>query len=102
LVIINILVTLDVKNFDSLTVFEKIAAEVMHVHGGRIISAFETVRNEDNSGQEVHLLEFPSDVAFADYRIDSRLTKHTELRNQAIDSTTIVISSKLKNYARHS
>lgn len=71
----------------------------MHLHGGRILSAFETVRNEDNSGQEIHLLEFPSDAAFADYRIDSRFAKHAELRNQAINSTTIVISSKLKNYA---
>jgi uncharacterized protein (DUF1330 family) len=95
---INILVTLEVKNFYSLTLFETIAAEVINSHGGNILNAFETIRNEDDSGQEVHLLEFPSNEAFAEYRADSRLLKHAYLRNKAIASTTIVISSMLKNY----
>jgi uncharacterized protein (DUF1330 family) len=100
IVIINILVTLEVKNFDSLTIFETIASEIMHFHGGRIVRAFETIRNTDNSGQEVHLLEFPSDAAFAEYRVDSRLSEHTKLRNLAIISTEIVISSTLKSYTQ--
>lgn len=74
---INILVTLEVKNFDLLTLFESKAAEIMHSHGGRILSGFETIRNKDNSGQEVHLLEFPSDTAFAEYRADPRFIEHT-------------------------
>lgn len=95
---INILVTLEVKNFDSLTLFETKAAEIMRSHGGHIISAFETIRNEDDSGQEVHVLEFPNDAAFAEYRADSQLLEHTELRDKAIISINIVKSRTLKNY----
>ncbi|MBL4798101.1 MAG: NIPSNAP family protein [Oleispira sp.] len=95
---INILVTLEVKDFNFLTLFETKAAEIMRAHGGRIISAFESVRNEDNSGQEVHLLEFPNDASFEKYRADARHIEHAKLRNKAIDTTSIVISRELKNY----
>jgi uncharacterized protein (DUF1330 family) len=95
---INILVTLEVKDFYSLTLFETKATEIMRSHGEHIVSAFETLRNEDNSGQEVHLLEFPNDAAFAEYRADSRLLEHTELRNKAINSINVVKSRTLKNY----
>jgi uncharacterized protein (DUF1330 family) len=95
---INILVTLEVKDFYSLTLFETKATEIMRSHGGHIVSAFETVRNEDNSGQEIHLLEFPNDAAFAEYRADSRLLEHAELRSKAINSINVVKPRTLKNY----
>ena len=95
---INILVTLEVKNFDLLALFEIKAAEIMRAHGGHIISAFETIRNEDDSGQEIHLLEFPNDASFEEYRADVRHIEHAELRDKAIDTTSIVISRELKNY----
>ncbi len=95
---INILVTLDVKDFDLLTTFENKAAEIMRSHGGDIIRAFETFRNEDGSGQEIHLLEFPNDAAFAAYRSDPQLLELAEIRNKAITSTNVVISSHVKTY----
>lgn len=95
---INVLVTLEVKDFELLAVFEKQAVKIMRSYGGNLVRAFETTRNEDGSGQEVHLLEFPSDDAFAEYRSDSRLIEHAELRKKAIDSMVVVISGVLKEY----
>lgn len=96
---INILVTLEVKDFDSLAAFESKAVQVMQFHGGDIIRAFESQRNEDGSGQEIHLLEFPNIAAFDEYRSSSLLLEYTELRSKAIDSTVVVISSELKEYS---
>ena len=96
---INILVTLEVKSFKHLTAFETKAVQIMSVYGGRLISAFETVRNTDDSGQEIHLLEFPSLTAFDEYRLDPQLMASAELRNEAIASTEVVISSEQKEYS---
>ncbi|MFT5594365.1 MAG: hypothetical protein ACI8SR_002754 [Oceanicoccus sp.] len=95
---INILVILDVKNFENLTRFEHKAAEIMRDYGGDIVNAFETSRCENGTGQEVHLLSFPSEQAFAEYRTDSRLKEYAELRDSAIISTTVMTSCMLKNY----
>jgi uncharacterized protein (DUF1330 family) len=95
---INVLVTLEVIDFDLLATFETKAVNIMHSHGGRLISAFETVRNENGSGQEVHVLEFPNEDTFIEYRRDSRLLEQAELRNKAIASAKVIISSALKNY----
>lgn len=95
---INILVTLEVKSFKLLTAFETKAVQIMSVYGGCIVRAFETVRNDDNSGQEIHLLEFPSLTAFDGYRLDPELLASAELRNEAIASTEVVISSEQKEY----
>lgn len=96
---LDILVILDVKDFDLLAQFERKAVEIMCDYGGGIVKAFETSRCEDGTGQEVHLLEFPSEAAFAEYRTDSRLKKYAELRDRAIISTTIMASSMLKSYS---
>ncbi len=96
---INILVTLEVKDFDKLAIFESMAAKIMHSYGGCIVRAFETFR-EGLSGQEIHVLEFPNEAAFAEYRSDSRLIEHAELREDAIKSMTVMTSSTVKNYSR--
>ena len=95
---INILVTIEVKNFDLLAEFESKAVKVMQRHGGDIANAFETQRNKDGSGQEVHLLEFPSHSKFDEYRSDSLLLEYADLRTKAIKSSTVVIATTQKNY----
>lgn len=95
---INILVTLEVKDFHYLEIFEGKAVEIMNTHGASVIIAFETFLNTDGSGQEIHLLEFPSDSEFSEYRSGSRLLEHVELRNKVILSTVVVKSRELKKY----
>jgi uncharacterized protein (DUF1330 family) len=95
---INILVTIKVKNFSLLTEFESIAAKVMHQHGGCIVRAFEIQRDKDGSGEEVHLLEFPNMSAFNNYRSDSLLEQYSDLRLRAIESTHVTISIRQKSY----
>ncbi len=95
---INILVTIEVKDFNLFATFERKALEIMRSHGGDIIRAFETHRNDDGSGQEIHLLEFPNDRDFSDYRANPLLLVHSDLREKAIKSTSVVTSIELKNY----
>jgi len=95
---INVLVTIEVKDFSHLTDFESKAVQIMQSHGGSMIRAFESQRNEDGTGQEIHLLEFPSESVFVDYRSDSRLLEYAELRDKAISSMVVIKSDQLKTY----
>lgn len=95
---INILVTINVKNFELLADFERKAVKVMQLHGGCMVQAFETQRNKDGSGQEIHVLEFPCKASFSDYRSNPLLQEYSDLRKHAIDSIDFAISSAQKNY----
>ena len=61
-------------------------------------SAFETSREKDRSGTEIHILEFPSLQLFNEYRNDAHLASLCELRKKAISNTEIKISSRIKLY----
>jgi uncharacterized protein (DUF1330 family) len=95
---IKIVVILDVNNFDALSEFEQIAVKVMAKYQGGIISAFETSRFSDGTGEEVHILEFPSEQEFLRYRNDESLVEYADLRKKAISNTQIKISSCFKSY----
>ena len=96
---INVLVTIEVNNFSLLSDFESKAVKIMHSHGGGMIRAFETKRNEDGTGQEIHLLEFPNITAFDEYRSNPLLLEYAELRSKAIESMVVVISTEQKEYS---
>lgn len=95
---IHILVRLEVRDFNALDEFEHKAAAIMKKYQGRIVSAFEITHNEDGTGEEIHILEFTDDTAFANYRADSSLAQLADLRSQAISNTQVLISTKLKFY----
>jgi len=97
--VIHILVKLQVKDFNALEVFEAQASIVMGRYQGRIISAFETIHASDGSGEEIHVLEFPSREAFKCYRSDSSLANLAAQRDQAISNTEVTISHCVKTYA---
>jgi uncharacterized protein (DUF1330 family) len=70
----------------------------MRDYGGRIVSAFETTRNPDGSGEEIYYLEFQGEVAFNQYRLDPRYLALDKLRQKAISGTEIKIVAKAKTY----
>lgn len=94
---IYILVKLKVNNFDALKVFERQAVKIMEKHSGKMMFAFETAK-DTTDGEEIHVLEFPNEEAFIAYRKDDAHKALAELRENAIISTEISVSSKLKNY----
>mgnify|MGYP000341273109 CR=1 FL=1 len=95
---IHILVKLEIKDFSALEVFEKQASVIMEKYQGRIVSAFETMRGSDGSGEEIHILEFPSEEAFSHYRSDNSLASLAGQRAQAISNTELTISLCVKKY----
>ena len=95
---IHVVVNIQVKNFDALEKFEHEAAKLMLEHNGKIISAFEVIRNSDGSGEEIHLLEFQSREHFLRYKADAKHQLLAELRSQAITAIEVKISTRLKSY----
>ena len=94
----QVLVKLVVKDFGLLAQFEKQAVAQMKEYEGRVLSAFETVHRDDGTGEEIHVLEFPSEQAFTEYRNDKVVSKLAALREQAITATEVTVSSKIKSY----
>ena len=93
---IQIYVRLTVKDFGLLEQFEQQAVAVMGQYNGSVIAAFETVHNADDTGEEIHILEFPSADDFAAYRQDTTMAELSALREQAIAGTEVKVSLKLK------
>jgi hypothetical protein len=94
-----VMVTLSVKNFDALEAFEKEAAVIMASHGAVMIKAFESRREYDGSGEEIHIIEFPTPAAFEAYRTDERLFELSELHEQAIIDMDLKVSQTTKQYS---
>ncbi|EAT13599.1 DUF1330 domain-containing protein [Bermanella marisrubri] len=95
---INILVRLEVKDFECLNEFESFALKIMERYQGRLLSAFEIEETMEGKREEIHILEFPDEAHFKKYREDGELANKSELRNKAISKTTVSISTKLKSY----
>ncbi len=95
---IYLFVKIHVKNFSALEKFEHEAVKIMLEYNGKIITALETLRNIDGSGEEIHFVEFQSSECFERYRQDARYLQLNTLREQAISSIEIKISNQLKFY----
>lgn len=95
---IQIYVKLGVKDFNCFEEFEQQAVSLMKKYQGKVITAFETVRHADGTGEEIHILEFPSESEFAEYRQDGDLAKLTALREQAVSATEVKVSLRTKSY----
>lgn len=96
----RLLVTLDVSDFELFEEFERKAKLIMHRYGGEILEAFETER-QGNSGQEIHLIEFPDELSFERYKNDTELNQYLELRKKAVSKTEIKYVGKSKNYGQN-
>lgn len=94
---ISIFVRLHVADFSAFEEFERSALKIAQRYGGRLISAFE-VKRSGNSGEEIHILEFPDQKNFDSYRLDPDLKKLSKLRAKAISKTEIEQSISVKHY----
>jgi len=94
---VKLIVKLDVSDFELFEKYERTVNPIIERHGGVIIEAFEIERN-DNSGQEIHILEFPDELSFERYKNDADLNQHQDLRKKAILGTEVNVVGKSKNY----
>lgn len=94
--VLVILQVLDFKEFDE---FERKASKIMADYEGKIVCAFETMRNEDGSGEEIHIVEFHREEDFINYKNDPRLQELSDLRGKAISNTEVKIGTYEKSYS---
>ena len=92
----RLIATIEVIAFDLFEQFEAQAASIMADYGGSIESAYETKRNTNDSGEEVHVVVFASEEDFKAYTQDERLAQLSELRAKAISATDVkrVVTTK--------
>jgi uncharacterized protein (DUF1330 family) len=77
---------------ETLRAYERAAASIMARHGGRFVRVFRPVVAGENgeTPDEVHLLAFPSEAAFAGFRGDEGLRPYVGLREQAVERATFL------------
>lgn len=95
---IQLCAIIEVRSFSALERFEMEVKTIMLEHGRRVISAFETRRELNGSGEEVHFLEFESNEGFESYKSDPRMIELSELRKLAISKIEVKKSERLKSY----
>ena len=81
-----------------LRVYERQVLPVLREHGGRLLSAFEPVKNAPDAPDEIHVLEFPSSEHLQAYRNDPRTEALSALRVTAISATTVYVSKRSVDY----
>lgn len=82
----------DAREFEK---YEREAAQVMQMHGGRIERAFRSSETRsENEPFEVHIVWFPDEGAFTAYRNDARLVALREGRDALIERTEVWCGSE--------
>ena len=98
-VVVLAILTVRKAALESFRAYERHAATVMAAHGGRIErSVVVTADTPPGTLKEIHLLAFPSEQAFRDYRSDSRLSEQRHLREQSVMHTEILIGEDGPDY----
>ena len=70
--------------------FESAAAQIMRRYGGTVERRIGVATGADESlPYEVHVVSFPDELSFQEYRNDSDLQALADLRSRAIRETTI-------------
>lgn len=95
---IKVFVKLQVLNFDALESYERQANAIMKRYGGSIVAAFEITKDLNGAGEEVHLLQFPDEESFNQYRSDKELLQLADFRDQAISDTQVTMFVREKVY----
>ncbi len=81
------------KGLSALQDFESKVLPLLADHGGQLVSAFAPeldILTQEETPDEVHVLQFPSKDAFAAYRADPRHQALSGERNRAIRKTRIL------------
>jgi hypothetical protein len=79
--------------------FETAAAEIMQRHGGTIERRIGVAHGSDgNLPYEVHILSFPDERSFEEYRTDPDLEALRDLRALAIRETVLWFGTELPAY----
>jgi uncharacterized protein (DUF1330 family) len=98
--VIQVVALIKIKDLEKFEDYESNAILIMAEHSGNLVSAFRPNESESSDGEinEVHILEFPSIEKFHAYRADSKIHSLANLREQAIEKTTIYLSNEFINY----
>ncbi len=80
---------------DALRRYESKVVPIIREYGGKIISTFKPLNNPPD---EIHLIEFSSREALAQYQQDGRVVELKSEREKAIAKIDLYISSEIINY----
>lgn len=78
--------------------FEREAAGIMALHGGRIECAIRIQAAQAESPYEVHIVVFPSESAFESYRADPKTLDLAQRRRLIIAKTSIMSGQSVGPY----
>lgn len=95
-----IIATMDIypEMLDEFRAFEHHAARIMQTYGGKIAQSIVTPSDEEGLLCEIHVVYFPTPLAFEGYRQDNALNSLRTQYRHAIAKQTIRIGEAGPNY----
>ena len=80
--------------------YERRVLPVLDEHGGRLLTAFEPIKESPQAPDEIHVLEFASRDQLQAYRSDARVAELAALREEVIRESTVFVSKRRVDYAQ--
>lgn len=79
--------------------FEKEAITIIRDHGGKLITALVPEKKDDQeTPDEIHLIQFPDEPAFLAYQADPRTIALSSRRAKVIAKTVVYTSREMVEY----
>jgi len=98
--IIVVVLTVRSEAMETFRAYEREAAIIMAAYGARIErTVVVTPATDARVFKEVHLVRFPDESAFVEYRRDPRLRELDESRNASVVSTEILVGEDGPEYS---
>lgn len=78
--------------------YEREVLPVLREHGGRLLAAFEPIKEAPDAPDEIHVLQFSSRDQLQSYRGDARIEALASVRQRLIAETTAYVSKRRVDY----
>lgn len=78
--------------------FESLAIPILKEHGGVLVSASSKMDRADTEPDEIHVIQFPSNIEFDAYKSDKRIIEMATFREEMIDRMEIYLTTNFHEY----
>lgn len=80
--------------------FESLVLPILKEHKGQLISASYSDMPKSYEPDEIHVIQFPSEMEFEAYKNDARVLSLRTLKEKAIKKMDIYITNRFYDYER--
>ena len=86
------------NGIEALRAFESQVLPILREHGGTLISASSNDNRDSHEPDEVHVIQFPSQIEYEAYKNDIRVMALQKIKETAIKKMDIYVTNQFYDY----